>query len=72
MKPAKFEHQRIATLEDAVAAMGEADGEMRILGGGQSLGPMMNLRRAQPDVVLDLSRVDGLTVIEDGQAENRS
>ena len=65
MKPAKFEHQRIATLEDAVAAMGEADGEIRVLGGGQSLGPMMNLRLAQPDVVLDLSRVDGLTGIED-------
>ena len=42
----KFEHQRIATLEDAVAAMGEADGETRILGGGQSPGPMMNLRWA--------------------------
>lgn len=65
MKPAKFEHQRIGMLEDAVKALAEADGETRVLGGGQSLGPMMNLRLAQPDVVLDLSRVEGLAGIEE-------
>ena len=43
MKPAKFEHQLMTSLDDAVKALGEADGETRVLGGGQSLGPMMNL-----------------------------
>lgn len=65
MKPAKFEHQRMTSVDDAVKALGEADKEIRVLGGGQSLGPMMNLRLAQPDVLLDLSRVDGLTDIEE-------
>ena len=64
MKPAKFEHQRVSSLDDAVKALGEAEGEIRVLGGGQSLGPMMNLRLAQPDVVLDLSQVDGIDSIE--------
>ena len=65
MKPAKFEHQRMASLDEAVKALGNAEGETRVLGGGQSLGPMMNLRLAQPDVVLDLSKVEGLEGIEE-------
>ncbi|MEX2454702.1 MAG: FAD binding domain-containing protein, partial [Rhodospirillaceae bacterium] len=60
MKPAKFDHQRATSLDDALRALGSADGEARILGGGQSLGPMMNLRLAQPDLLIDLSRVAGL------------
>lgn len=64
MKSAKFDHQRTASLEDALAALGGADGEARIMGGGQSLGPMMNLRLAQPDLLIDISRVSGLDGIE--------
>lgn len=64
MKPAKFDHQRVSTLDEALQALGSADGEARILGGGQSLGPMMNLRLAQPDLLIDLSRVSGLDRIE--------
>ena len=66
MKSAKFDHQRTASLEDALAALGSADGEARIMGGGQSLGPMMNLRLAQPDLLIDISRVSGLDGIEAG------
>lgn len=64
MKSAKFDHQRTASLQEAVAALGNADGEARIMGGGQSLGPMMNLRLAQPDLLIDISRVDGLDGVE--------
>lgn len=64
MKSAKFDHQRTASLDDALAALGNADGEARIMGGGQSLGPMMNLRLAQPDLLIDISRVSGLDGIE--------
>lgn len=64
MKSAKFDHQRTASLEDALTALGSADGEARIMGGGQSLGPMMNLRLAQPDLLIDISRVSGLDGIE--------
>jgi len=64
MKPAKFDYRRAATLDDALAALAGADGEARILGGAQSLGPMMNLRLAQPDLVIDLARVAGLDGIQ--------
>lgn len=64
MKSAKFDHERLSSLDDALKALGSAEGETRVLGGGQSIGPMMNLRLAQPDVLLDLSRVDGLDGIE--------
>ena len=64
MKPAKFDHQRVSSLDEALQALASADGEVRVLGGGQSLGPMMNLRLAQPDLLIDLSRVAGLDGIE--------
>ena len=51
MKSAKFDHQRTASLDDALAALGGADGEARIMGGGQSLGPMMNLAEVKDKVV---------------------
>ena len=60
MKPAIFEHERMSSIDDVVQALANVDGEVRVLGGGQSIGPMMNLRLAQPDKVLDLSRVEGL------------
>lgn len=64
MKPAKFDHQRTSSLDEALGALGSADGEARVLGGGQSLGPMMNLRLAQPDLLIDISKVTGLDGIE--------
>mgnify|MGYP000498302686 CR=1 FL=1 len=64
MKSAKFDYERTGSLDDALKALAAAEGETRILGGGQSLGPMMNLRLAQPDELIDLSRVAGLDGIE--------
>ena len=60
MKPAKFEYDRASSLDDALRMLAGADDEVRVLGGGQSLGPMMNLRLAQPDRLVDLGRVGGL------------
>ena len=64
MKSAKFDHQRTPSLENALELLGGAEGETRVLGGGQSLGPMMNLRLAQPDQLIDLGLVEGLAEIE--------
>ncbi len=64
MKPARFDFQRINSLDEAVALLGSTDGEARVLGGSQSLGPMMNLRLAQPDLVVDISRIEGLEDIK--------
>ena len=65
MKPAKFDHQRPGDLAQAVAALSRADGFAKILAGGQSLVPMMNLRLAQPDMLIDIDGLEGLRRIED-------
>ena len=64
MKPAKFEYESAGTVEEAVTLLGQADGFAKVLAGGQSLGPMMNLRLAQPDLLVDISRIAELGHVE--------
>ena len=55
MKAAPFAYERPATLEAAAALMAEAKGEAKIMAGGQSLGPMLNLRLVQPALIIDIT-----------------
>ncbi|MEA2857669.1 MAG: aerobic carbon-monoxide dehydrogenase medium subunit, partial [Methylobacteriaceae bacterium] len=55
MKPARFEYERPRDLSAALALLGEDDVTAKILAGGQSLGPLLNLRLVQPDVVIDIT-----------------
>ena len=52
MKPPAFDLVRAESLEEALATLAEAGDDARILAGGQSLGPMLNMRLAQPEVVV--------------------
>ncbi|HEY6783133.1 MAG TPA: xanthine dehydrogenase family protein subunit M, partial [Candidatus Dormibacteraeota bacterium] len=64
MKPAPFKYVRPQTLDEAVALLAEHGDEAKILGGGQSLIPMMNMRLARPGVLVDitaLSELDGIS-----------
>lgn len=63
MRPAKFEYFAPTDLEEAARMLASGDGGGRILAGGQSLMPALNLRLAKPDFVVDLSRVPGLSDI---------
>jgi len=65
MKPAKFDYARAADVADAVRLLGSAEGFNKPLGGGMSLGPMMNLRLAQPDLVVEVRRIEALRASED-------
>ncbi len=47
MKPAEFAYTRAATLEDALGSFASST-TGRVIAGGQSLGPMLNLRLAEP------------------------
>src|SRR4249920_2845028 len=59
MKAAAFEHVRPASVADAVSLLaGEASA--RVLAGGQSLGPMLNLRLAQPRLLVQVDRLPEL------------
>lgn len=60
MKPAPFAYARVETAEHAVRLLAEHGDEARVLAGGQSLVPLMNMRRVRPRVVVDITRVGGL------------
>ena len=61
MKPAPFEYHRPGSTEEAIELLtAHADRETRILAGGQSLVPLMNLRLAQPEVIVDIGSIGEL------------
>jgi CO/xanthine dehydrogenase FAD-binding subunit len=60
MKPAAFRYERPDTLEETVALLNEHGDEAKILAGGQSLVPLLNMRMARPTVVIDINRVGNL------------
>jgi aerobic carbon-monoxide dehydrogenase medium subunit len=64
VKAAAFEYVRPRDLGEAVAALAGAPGA-KLLAGGQSLGPMLNLRLARPRLLVDIARLDALRRIED-------
>jgi carbon-monoxide dehydrogenase medium subunit len=64
MKPAKFEYVAPTTLDAAVAALAAANGEGKVLAGGQSLLPLLNFRMARPAVLVDLNGIKELSFIE--------
>lgn len=65
MKPAPFDYERPADVAAAVALLAAGDGMAKPLAGGQSLGPMLNLRLAQPALLVDLRRIDELRQTSD-------
>jgi aerobic carbon-monoxide dehydrogenase medium subunit len=64
MIPPQFDYVRPRTVDEAVWILGEND-NAKILAGGQSLLPILRLRLAYPDVVVDLNRVAGLHGVRD-------
>jgi CO/xanthine dehydrogenase FAD-binding subunit len=64
MKPAKFEYVAPATVDAAVEALVAANGEGKVLAGGQSLLPLLNFRMARPSVLVDLNGIKELSFIE--------
>ena len=64
MRPAPFDLIVPDTLDEALSVMTEQPEQARPLAGGQSLIPMMNLRLAVPETLVDLGRVNGLDGVE--------
>ena len=63
MKPPPFTYHDPATVDEAVALLGEKD-NARLLAGGQSLMPMLNMRYVLPDDVIDINKIPELSSIE--------
>lgn len=66
MKAVAFDYQRADDLGQAIRLLGEAEGEGRLLAGGQSLGPMLNLRLVRPGLLIDIRRLEALRGVEEG------
>lgn len=64
MKPAAFDYVRADSVEAACALLAEHGDEARILAGGQSLMAVLNMRLAQPALLIDISRSASLARIE--------
>jgi 2-furoyl-CoA dehydrogenase FAD binding subunit len=60
VKAAPFAYARPATVEAAVAELARADGDGKVLAGGQSLVPVLAMRLARPSVLVDINGVAGL------------
>src|SRR5215831_8291780 len=63
MKPAPFTYAAPSTLEEALTLLSEHGDAVKLLAGGQSLMPMLNLRLARPQYIVDLNRIPGLDYI---------
>jgi carbon-monoxide dehydrogenase medium subunit len=64
MKPAPFDYVRPRDVSEAVRLLG-ATPDAKVLAGGQTLGPMLNLRLAQPGLLVDITRIPELAAVEE-------
>jgi carbon-monoxide dehydrogenase medium subunit len=63
MIPGSFEYVRPTSVEEAITALVEHGDDAKILAGGHSLLPLMKLRLAMPAVLIDISRIPGLSYV---------
>lgn len=64
MKPSHFVHHAPRSVAEAVAVLAEVGHDGKVLAGGQSLIPILNMRLAAPGHLVDINRVDGLDTVE--------
>jgi aerobic carbon-monoxide dehydrogenase medium subunit len=69
--PAPFTYERATSVEAAIASLAKHDGEARIIAGGHSLLPMMKLRLAQPEHLIDINDLEELSYIREFADEIR-
>lgn len=65
MKPAPFDYSRPRHLDEAIELLARSNGSAKLLAGGQSLAPMLNLRLAPAEHLIDLGAIGELKVADD-------
>jgi len=63
MKPVAFDYARPTSIDAAIKLLGDESLLCKVLAGSQSLGPMLNLRLAQPDLLVDITSVPELAEV---------
>ena len=66
MIPAKFDYVRPASVQDAIRALAGGGDDAKVIAGGQSLLPLLRLRLAYPELLVDIGGLDELSGIDDG------
>lgn len=64
MKAAPFDYSRPSSVSEAVQTLVSANGDGKILAGGQSLVPVLVMRLGRPSILVDINRIPGLNRIE--------
>ena len=65
MKPASFDYFLASSTEEAISILAAEEGEAIILAGGQTLMPLLSMRLARPDRVIDINEISDLSGIEE-------
>ncbi len=65
MIPAKFSYHKASTVQEAVSLAQSLGEEAKFMSGGHSLLPMMKLRFATPEHIIDISKIEGLSFIKE-------
>jgi carbon-monoxide dehydrogenase medium subunit len=69
MKPPVFDYAAPVTLAEATGLLAQHEGDAKVLSGGQSLVPLLNMRLARPAILVDLAKVPELDYVRsDGDA----
>src|SRR5690606_21220301 len=65
MKPSLFDYERVADPKSAIQLTQRDDIMVKVVAGSQSLGPMLNLRLVQPDLLVDITHVPEFKRVEE-------
>src|ERR1700736_3521268 len=64
MFPAAFDYRAPASLDEALGLLAERGDDAKVMAGGQSLIPLLKLRFAQPQLIVDIGRIPGMAGIK--------
>ena len=65
MKPVPFDYALATSIDEATSYLADGNGEAIVLAGGQTLMPMLSMRLARPELVIDINGIDELFGIEE-------
>jgi CO/xanthine dehydrogenase FAD-binding subunit len=65
MKPAQFDYAAPESLQEAMSLLSQHGDTAKVLAGGQSLGPLLNMRLAYPELLIDLNKLDELAYLNE-------
>ena len=72
MKPVNFDYARPKDVDASLSLLAEDGRSVKVVAGNQSLGPMLNMRLVQPDLLVDITGIDELRQVKEDATESSS